>query len=187
MPDSITLRQVEVEIEDRDGSTKMLTLVTTITDPAVPDSEIADLYRQRWNCELDFRSIKSDMQMDILRTKTPSMARKEIFCHLLAYNLPNILNPSIDQIAPAVSGGLALCTSTAQAAGTCFRTTDQGYPDGLTVDEEAVERSEPGSLEPGAPGAVRDLTVQLKPGRYILFCNMEGHYMAGMHTELVVR
>jgi uncharacterized cupredoxin-like copper-binding protein len=60
-------------------------------------------------------------------------------------------------------------------------------PDGLTVDEEAVERSEPGSLEPGAPGAVRDLTVQLKPGRYILFCNMEGHYMAGMHTELVVR
>ena len=60
-------------------------------------------------------------------------------------------------------------------------------PDGLTVDEEAVERSEPGSLEPGAPGAARDLTVQLKPGRYILFCNMEGHYMAGMHTELVVR
>lgn len=60
-------------------------------------------------------------------------------------------------------------------------------PDGLTVDEEAIERSEPGSLEPGAPGAVRDLTLHLKPGRYILFCNMEGHYMAGMHTELTVR
>jgi uncharacterized cupredoxin-like copper-binding protein len=60
-------------------------------------------------------------------------------------------------------------------------------PDGLTVDEEAVEHSEPGSLEPGGPGAVRDLTVHLKPGRYVLFCNMEGHYMAGMHTELTVR
>ncbi len=60
-------------------------------------------------------------------------------------------------------------------------------PDGLTVDEEAIERSEPGSLEPGSPGAVRDLTVHLKPGRYILFCNMEGHYMAGMHSELTVR
>ncbi len=60
-------------------------------------------------------------------------------------------------------------------------------PDGLTVDEEAIERSEPGSLEPGAPGAVRYLTVHLKPGRYILFCNMEGHYMAGMHTELRVK
>jgi hypothetical protein len=59
-------------------------------------------------------------------------------------------------------------------------------PDGLTVDEEALEREEPGSLEPGKPGAVRALDVHLAPGRYVLFCNMEGHYMAGMHTELVV-
>ena len=59
-------------------------------------------------------------------------------------------------------------------------------PDGLTVDEEAVESQEPGSLEPGSPGADRLLTVQLKPGRYIFFCNMEGHYMAGMHHEVVV-
>jgi uncharacterized cupredoxin-like copper-binding protein len=59
-------------------------------------------------------------------------------------------------------------------------------PDGLTVDEESIERLEPGSLVPGAPGAVRNLTVLLKPGRYILFCNMEGHFMAGMHAELVV-
>jgi uncharacterized cupredoxin-like copper-binding protein len=59
-------------------------------------------------------------------------------------------------------------------------------PDGLTVNEEAIEHQEPGSLEPGAPGAVRDLTVHLQPGRYLFFCNMEGHYMAGMHHELVV-
>jgi hypothetical protein len=50
--------------------------------------------------------------------------------NLLAYNLPNIVNPSIDQL-PATSGssGLALCTSTSQAPGTCFRTTMMGYPD----------------------------------------------------------
>ncbi len=60
-------------------------------------------------------------------------------------------------------------------------------PDGLTVDEEAIEASEPGSLQPGAPGARRALTVHLDPGRYVFFCNMEGHYMAGMHTEVVVR
>jgi hypothetical protein len=58
--------------------------------------------------------------------------------------------------------------------------------DGLTVAEEVVESAEPGLLEPGSPGAVRTLTVQLKPGRYIFFCNMEGHYMAGMHHEVVV-
>ena len=28
--------------------------------------------------------------------------------------------------------------------------------------------------------------MHLEPGRYVLFCNMEGHYMAGMHTVLVV-
>ena len=59
--------------------------------------------------------------------------------------------------------------------------------DGMTVDEEDLEASEPGSLEPGEPGSTRDLTVQLKPGHYVFFCNMEGHYMAGMHTEVEVR
>jgi hypothetical protein len=59
--------------------------------------------------------------------------------------------------------------------------------DGLTVDEEALEASEAGVLEPGEPGAVRDLTVQLKPGHYVFFCNMEGHFMAGMHAEVVVQ
>jgi uncharacterized cupredoxin-like copper-binding protein len=59
-------------------------------------------------------------------------------------------------------------------------------PDGLTVDEESVESSEPGSLEPGGPGARRVLKVNLAPGRYVFFCNMEGHFMAGMHHEVVV-
>ncbi len=30
------------------------------------------------------------------------------------------------------------------------------------------------------------LTVQLAPGHYVLYCNMYGHYEAGMHAELVV-
>jgi hypothetical protein len=60
-------------------------------------------------------------------------------------------------------------------------------PDGLTIDEEAIEPREPGSLEPASGGARRALTVHLTPGRYVFFCNMEGHYMAGMHAELVVR
>jgi hypothetical protein len=58
--------------------------------------------------------------------------------------------------------------------------------DGITVDEEAVEAAEPGSLEPGAPGSTRELSVDLKPGRYLFFCNMEGHFMGGMHAEVVV-
>lgn len=59
--------------------------------------------------------------------------------------------------------------------------------DGLTIDEDRIEHSKAGSLEPGAPGSVRELTVHLKPGDYYLFCNMYGHYLGGMHTEIEVR
>src|SRR5204863_6684753 len=48
---------------------------------------IGDLYERRWEGEVDIRSIKSVMQMDVLRCKTPEMVRKEIWAHLLAYNL----------------------------------------------------------------------------------------------------
>jgi hypothetical protein len=58
--------------------------------------------------------------------------------------------------------------------------------DGFTVAEESVEESEPGLLEPGEPGAVRDLHLNLTAGRYVFFCNMEGHFMGGMHREVVV-
>ena len=69
------------------------------------------------------------------------------------------------------------------------RLTGSGLPlrrDGLTIDEEALTRDEPGSLEPGQPGVTRDLAINLAPGRYVLFCNMEGHYLGGMHHEIVV-
>jgi uncharacterized cupredoxin-like copper-binding protein len=59
-------------------------------------------------------------------------------------------------------------------------------PDGFTVNEEAVQHAEPGSLEPGQPGSTRDLQVHLAVGRYVLFCNMAGHYLGGMHTDLLV-
>ena len=49
--------------------------------------ELAGLYRARWHAELDLRSIKQTMQMDVLRCKTPAMVRKEIWGHLLVYNL----------------------------------------------------------------------------------------------------
>jgi hypothetical protein len=59
--------------------------------------------------------------------------------------------------------------------------------DGITVDEELLAHRYLHGLEPGARGAVRELPLRLTPGRYVLFCNMSGHYMGGMHAVLVVR
>jgi hypothetical protein len=64
------------------------TLITTLTDAhATPKQVLAELYAMRWHVELDLRAIKTVMQMDILRCKTPVMVEKEIAVHLLAYNL----------------------------------------------------------------------------------------------------
>jgi uncharacterized cupredoxin-like copper-binding protein len=59
--------------------------------------------------------------------------------------------------------------------------------DGLTVDEEGLARRAVGVLEPAQPGVVRSLRVRLTPGRYVLYCNMSGHFLGGMRRVLVVR
>jgi len=56
--------------------------------------------------------------------------------------------------------------------------------DELTVDEEAV--NEVGAVEGLPPNGVRRLLLHLAPGRYEVFCNMAGHFMAGMSGTLVV-
>ena len=36
------------------------------------------------------------------------------------------------------------------------------------------------------PGATKTITIDLKPGHYVLFCNLPGHYAAGMHQDFWV-
>ena len=59
--------------------------------------------------------------------------------------------------------------------------------DGTTVDEDAVKPAIAATVEGREPGASEQVHLHLAPGRYILFCNMAGHYLGGMHAELVVR
>ena len=59
--------------------------------------------------------------------------------------------------------------------------------DGLTANEDKLDRITAIALEPVGPGTVRKVRLHLEPGRYVLFCNMSGHFMAGMRTTLVVR
>jgi uncharacterized cupredoxin-like copper-binding protein len=59
--------------------------------------------------------------------------------------------------------------------------------DGLTIDETRIESRKVGSLEGAGPHITRTLRVHLTPGRYVLLCNMAGHYLGGMHSVLVVR
>ncbi len=88
MPQSLTLRQIEVKINQPGSRAESLVVVTTLKDAKeYPPNDIASLYHKRWLIELDIRAIKCSLGMDVLRCKRPEMVRKEIWTCLLAYNL----------------------------------------------------------------------------------------------------
>jgi uncharacterized cupredoxin-like copper-binding protein len=51
-------------------------------------------------------------------------------------------------------------------------------------EDKAGSLGEVAELDPGKSG---DLTLDLKPGLYALFCNIPGHYGAGMWTMITVK
>ncbi|HVK16613.1 MAG TPA: transposase [Fimbriiglobus sp.] len=88
LPGSITVREVRSRVEQAGFRTRTVVVVTTLLDPEqATKEELAALYRARWHNELDLRSLKSTMQMGELRCKTPEAVRKEVWAHILAYNL----------------------------------------------------------------------------------------------------
>jgi hypothetical protein len=86
-PKELLMRQVAVDARDRESRAEVFKVVTTILDGSIDGGQIGGLYERRWSGELDIRSIKSTMRMDVLRCKAPAMVEKEIWAHLLAYNL----------------------------------------------------------------------------------------------------
>lgn len=88
MPDRLRLREITTHIDVPGFRTKKLVTVTTLLDRGkFPKAAIEELYRRRWMAELWLRDIKIALGMDILRCLTPDMVEKELWMHLIAYNL----------------------------------------------------------------------------------------------------
>ena len=49
-----------------------------------------------------------------------------------------------------------------------------------------TEEAATGMIEEMGAGAHGRMTMQLEPGKYMLFCNVPGHYAAGQHTTFTV-
>ena len=82
-PEEITLREVKVGHQ---------VLVTTLHDHRrVSKDEFSGLYASRWNVELDLRNLKTATGMDVLSCQTPQMNEKQLWVHLLAYNVIRLL------------------------------------------------------------------------------------------------
>lgn len=88
MPLSLSMREVQVQVQEPGFRVESLVVVTTLTAAEeYTRDDIAELYHQRWLVELDIRSLKTTLGMDILRCKSPAMVHREIGTCLLAYNL----------------------------------------------------------------------------------------------------
>jgi len=92
LPETLTVRLIRFAVDIPGFRSRAITVATTLLDPvAYPAARIAALYRDRWLIELRFRDIKTTLGMDVLRGKTADVVRKEIYMHLVAYNLMRCL------------------------------------------------------------------------------------------------
>ena len=82
-PEEIVLREVKV------GHRVLVT--TLVNHRGVSKSDLSALYARRWNIELDLRNLKTTCAMDVLRCQTPQMNDKQLWVHLLAYNVIRLL------------------------------------------------------------------------------------------------
>jgi hypothetical protein len=86
--EALTIRELRFQVRRRGYRTQEIVVATTLLDEyTYPKSDLEDLYGQRWQAELDIRSIKQTMKMDHLSCKTPEMLQRELWVHLLGYNL----------------------------------------------------------------------------------------------------
>ena len=88
IPETLELRELRYAIVEKGKRTKLITVVTTMTDvDAYTKEDIAQLYGYRWNSELDIRSVKDSLNLGHVRCKSPEMVRIEFRTTFLAYNL----------------------------------------------------------------------------------------------------
>jgi hypothetical protein len=92
LPETLEVRIVRITHVPRGFRSRPIWVATTLLDPSeTPAEAIRALYRDRWTAELNFRSLKIALGMDILRGKSVNVVSKEIVMHLVAYNLIRLL------------------------------------------------------------------------------------------------
>jgi hypothetical protein len=153
LPEALVVREARVVARCPGFRVRQFEAITTLLDPAaVPVGELGALYRLRWHAELDLRALKQSMGMAELRCKAPALVRKELWVHLLGYNLVR----GVMAQSGSVSGVVPRCLSFTGAAQTLL-----AWAGVLSVARGAA-RAEPLARLWVAVGAHR---VGARPGR----------------------
>ena len=132
LPDELRVRELRVRVPRRGFRTQVFVVVTTLLDAVdFSSQDVAELYRARWHCELDLKSLKVALGMDMLRCKTPEMIRKELWVYVLAYNLIRAV-----MVRAALHAGLG----PRQLSFTGALQALNGFVPALVLAEEAVQQ-----------------------------------------------
>lgn len=92
VPETLTVRHVQCRIDIPGFRSRELNVVTTLLDPITfPKPDLTQLYRDRWLAELNIRSLKTTLGMEVLKGMSPDMVQKELLVYQLAYNLIRLL------------------------------------------------------------------------------------------------
>ena len=88
LPCQMTLRAVKGRCYQKGFRVRQATVVTTLLDPKLyPAQEILRAYLWRWRLEMCLDDLKTTLQMEMLRSRSPQMAQKEVYTRLIAHNL----------------------------------------------------------------------------------------------------
>lgn len=88
LPATLTLRAVKGSLYQKGYRVRQLTVITTLLDCQLyPAREILYAYLRRWRLEMCLDDLKTSMQMESLRSRSPDMAHKELYMRLIGHNL----------------------------------------------------------------------------------------------------
>ena len=88
LPSSVEVRITRFEYTQRDGKKAWMYLASSLLDPKrYPYEELCQCYHDRWLIEVKFRDIKTMLNMEFIRTKTPELSEKTILMLQLCYNM----------------------------------------------------------------------------------------------------
>jgi hypothetical protein len=88
LPTQMTLRAVKGRCYQKGFRVRQVTVVTTLLDAQLyPAQEILQAYWRRWRLEMCLDDLKTTLKMEMLRSRSPVMAQKEVLIRLMAHNL----------------------------------------------------------------------------------------------------
>ncbi|MEM1281436.1 MAG: IS4 family transposase [Cyanobacteria bacterium P01_H01_bin.152] len=118
LPTTLSVREVHLLLYKKGFRPQEIILVTTLLDPIkYSKAKLAELYQLRWQAaEVNLNHVKTTLNMEMLAAKTPEGVRKQLWVHMLAYNLLRTLMWEAEHTHPSEQGALKLSLQGARQA-----------------------------------------------------------------------